>query len=56
MTEMPVYHTRAMQSEFIQSFGHVTGVKSAIIREAYKQITWDKQVREVLDMEDPDLI
>ena len=38
---MPVYHTRAMRSEFIYSFGRVTGVKSAILREAYKRLTGD---------------
>ena len=66
---MPVCHTRAMRSEFIYSFGRVTGVKSAILREAYKRLTGDssaasyeseeivdKRVRDMLDMEDPDLI
>ena len=69
LAEMPVYHTRAMRSEFIQSFGHVTGVKSAVLHKSYKRLTRDKssasyeseemvniRAREVLDMEDPDLI
>ena len=69
IAEMPVYHTRAMRSEFVNSFGRVTGVKAAILREVYKRLTGDKsaasyeseemvdkRVREMLDMEDPDLI
>ena len=66
---IPVYHTRAMRSEFIHSFGRVTGIKSAILREAYKRLTVDQsaaetsneelvdqRVKEMLDMENPDLI
>ena len=34
LKELPIYHTRAMRAEFISSFGRVTGVKSAVLREA----------------------
>ena len=66
---MPVYHTCPMRSEFMHSFGPGTGVKSAILLEAYKSLTGDKsaaettneelvdlRVKEMLDLEDPDLI
>ena len=69
IAEMTVYHTRALRSEFVNSFGRVRGVKAAILREVYKRLTGDKsaasyeseemvdkRVREMLDMEDPDLI
>ena len=55
-----------MRSEFIQSFGKVTGTKSAILGEAYRRLAndqsaatnldqdlVDKRVQELLDMEDP---
>lgn len=42
MKSMAVYHTRAMRSEFVQLFGRVTGVKTAILREAYKRLTGDQ--------------
>ena len=58
-----------MPSEFIQSFGKVTGTKSTILRETYWRLTTDqsaatnldqelvdKRVQELLDMEDPNLI
>ena len=62
IAEMLVSHTCVMRSEF----GHTTGVECSILREAYKCLTAsaasygsvemvDKQVRERLDMEDPDL-
>ena len=69
LKDLPIYHTRAMRSEFIQSFGKVTGTKSAVLREAYRRLTndssaagnidqelVDKRVQELLDMQDPDLI
>ena len=34
---LPKYHTRAMRSEFISSFGRVTGTKPAVLREAYRR-------------------
>ena len=40
--ELPLYHTRAMRSEFIHSFGKVTGGKSGILPEAYRRLTGDK--------------
>jgi hypothetical protein len=42
LPELPVYHTRAMWSEFIHSFGKVTGCKSGLLREAYRRLTGDK--------------
>ena len=69
LKELPIYHTRAMRAEFISSFGRVTGVKSAVLREAYRRLTGDcsaartvneegvdKRVCEFLQLEDPDLI
>lgn len=67
--DIPKYHTRAMRSDFILSFGRVTGTKSGILREAYRRLTGDKsapenenslkieeRVSEMLDMQDPDLV
>ena len=34
--EFPTFHTRAMKRDFIQHFGRATGVKSGILREAYR--------------------
>ena len=61
--------TRAMRAEFISSFGRVTGVKSAVLREAYRRLTGDcsaartvdeegvvKRVYDFLQLKDPDLI
>ncbi len=42
LPELPVYHTRAMRSEFIHSFGKVTGCKSVFLHEAYCRLTGDK--------------
>ena len=69
LKELPIYHTRAMRAEFISSFGRVTGVKSAVLREAYRRLTGDcsaartvdeegvdKRVYDFLQLEDPDLI
>ena len=69
LKELPIYHTRAMRTEFISSFGRVAGCKSAVLREAYRRLTGDcsaartvdeegvdKRVYEFLQMEDPDLI
>ena len=39
LKELPIYHTRAMRSEFIKSCGRVTGCKTAIRREAYHRLT-----------------
>lgn len=39
---LPVYHTRAMRSEFIQKFGRITNtVKPAVLRYFYKDLTGD---------------
>ena len=67
--DIPKYHTRAMRSEFTQSFGRVTGIKCGVLREAYKRLTGDnsastnqttlkidERISEMLDMQDPDLI
>ena len=67
--QIPHFHTRAMRSRFIQVFGLVTGVKPAILREMYRQLTGDNssahdeeeaqingRVRLAIDMEDPDVI
>ena len=66
---LPIYHTSAMRRLFITSFGRVTSCKPMFLREAYKRLTGDKaaatslseaeidrRVKDVLDMEDPDLI
>ena len=58
-----------MKKEFLQHFGRVTGVKSGILREAYRRLTADssspntlsesevdERIRKALDDEDPDLI
>lgn len=67
--EFPLYHTRAMRKDFIQTFGYVTHTKSAFLREMYKQLTGDcsasanfveseidDQIKLMIDCEDPDLI
>lgn len=58
-----------MKREFIHQFGRVTGVKSGILREAYRRLTADQsattnlsqsevdeRIRDLLDGEDPDLV
>ena len=58
-----------MRKEFLQHFGRVTGIKSGILREAYRRLTTDssapntlsesevdERIRKALDDEDPDLI
>ena len=37
--QIPHFHTRAMRYRFIQVFGLVTGVKPAVHRELYRQLT-----------------
>lgn len=39
--EFPVFHSRAMKQDFIQSFGRATGCKSAFLRAAYRRLTGD---------------
>ena len=69
LKEIPLYHTRAMRREFVQSFGSVCNVKSCVLREAYKRLTGDattpedstekgisKRISEALDMFDPELL
>ncbi len=73
--EFPAYHSRAMKRDFcilvtenVQHFGRATGIKSGILREAYRCLTGDKsapnslseaevdeRIRKVLDDEDPTL-
>ncbi len=66
---LPVYHSRAMKQDFVQSFGRAIGCKSAFLRAAYRKLTGDssaasttseaevdKRVARILDDEDPDLI
>ena len=40
-SNFPVYHSRAMRMDFIDSFGKATGVKSGFLREVYHQLTGD---------------
>ena len=67
--EFPVFHSRAMKQDFIQSFGRATGWKSAFLHAAYRRLTGDssaapttteaevdQRVSRILDEEDPDLI
>ena len=67
--EFPVFHSRAMKHDLIQSFGRATGCKSAFLRAAYRKLTGDsraasttteaevdQRVSRILDEEDPDLI
>ena len=67
--QFPTYHNRAMKKNFVQHFGRATGVKSGILREAYRRLTvdqsaasnvleeeTDKRIQCLLDNEDPDLI
>ena len=67
---IPVYHTRAMQSEFILKFGHITSaVKPAVLRYFYKDLTGDSsssqtldqseidsRVKQAIEMEDPAIV
>ena len=67
---LPVYHTRAMQSEFIQKFGRITNaVQPAVLRYFYKDLTGDcsgsetlnqdevdSRVRQAIEMEDPAIV
>lgn len=68
-SNFPVYHSRAMRKEFVQHFGRVTGVKSGILREAYRRLTADQaaarnlteqevdqRIQTLLDNDDPDLV
>ena len=40
--QFPVFHSRAMKREYIHQFGRVTGVKSGLLREAYRRLTGDQ--------------
>ena len=67
---LPMYHTRAMRSEFMQKFGRVTpSIKPAVLRYFYKDLTGDssssetssqgeidKRVMQAIEMEDPDIV
>ncbi len=66
---LPVYHSRAMKQDFVQSLGRGIGCKSAFLRAAYRKLTGDssaasttskakvdKRVARILDDEDLDLI
>ena len=58
-----------MRHDFIGSFGRTTDIKSAVLSEAYRQLTgdasaatnlsepeMDERIRQMIDQEDPDLI
>ncbi len=54
---LPVYHTRAMQSEFIQKFGRITNpVQPAVLRYFYKDLTGDSSSSETLSQDEVDSI
>ena len=67
---LPMYHTRAMCSKFMQKFGWVTpSVKPAVLRYFYKDLTGDssssetfsqehidEKVMQAIEMEDPDIV
>lgn len=67
---LPIYHSRAMQSEFIHKFGCVTqGVQPAVLHYFYKDLTGDcssseslsqeeldERVKQAIEMEDPDVV
>ena len=67
---LPVYHTRAMRSEFLQKFGRITNaVKPAVLRYFYKDLTGDasgsetlgqdevdSRVKQAIEMEDPAIV
>ena len=68
-SQFPVYHSRAMRRDFISTFGRVTGVKSAFLREAYRRLTGDSaatrnmseqevdsRIQQVLEHEDPEIL
>ena len=68
-SQFPVYHSRAMRRDFISSFGRTTGVKSGILRKAYRRLMGDvaaaqnlseaevdSRIQQVLDYEDPELL
>ena len=65
----PVYHSRAMQREFVHVFGKLTHSKPAFLREAYHRLTGDcsassnltedevdERIAQLIDSEDPDLV
>ena len=67
--EFSVYHSRSMRKEFIQHLGRATGIKSGILREAYRELTSDhsapntlsaekvdERIRHLFDNEDSDLV
>ena len=68
-SQIPIYHSRAMKREFVQSFGTVTNCKPSFLRKAYQYLTGDasssrttseeerdKRVAEMLELQDPDLV
>ena len=67
--QFPVYHSRAMRRDFISTFGRVTGVKSAFLREEYRRLTGDSavarnmseqeidsRIQQALEHEDPEIL
>ena len=69
LKQIPMYHTRAMHRDFVNSFGTVCNVESYVLREAYKRLKGDasaednvsgKEINthlsEALDTCDPELI
>ena len=46
--EFPVYRSRSMRKEFIQHLGRATGIKSGILREAYREWTGDQSAPNTL--------
>ena len=68
-SQIPIYHSRGMKREFVQSFGTVTNCKPSFLRKAYQYLTGDasssrttseeerdKRVAEMLELKDPDLV
>ena len=68
-SQFPVYHSRATRRDFISTFGRVTGVKSAFLREAYRRLTGDSaaarnmseqevdsRIQQALEHEDPEIL
>ena len=67
--DMPKFHSHVMQQNFIILFGRMANVKLAYLREIYHELTGyssaassemecpvNKHVRQVLELEDPDVI
>ena len=67
--QIPIYHSRAMKSTYVQSFGTITHCKPVFLRKAYQFLTGDsaaastlsedetdKRVSEMLELQDPELV